>query len=123
MSALAAFHFIRPWGLLFLPLALALWWLERREADTTIRWRAVMDARLLAALTVGGSGPRLFRPGNLLLAGWVVGIIALAGPTWREVPSPFAQSARPAAHLRPVATLPDPLLSYRGSLVGAPEVF
>jgi len=44
-------------------------------------------------------------------------------PRRRCYSSSAAQSARPAAHLRPVATLPDPLLSYRGSLVGAPEVF
>ncbi len=96
MAALASFHFLRPWWLLLAPPALILWWLERREADTTARWRAVMDRTLLAAITVGGTGRRLLGPGNLLLAGWVVGIIAVAGPTWRQLPSPFAQSARPA---------------------------
>ena len=96
MDALAEFHFLRPWWLLLVLPALALWWLERREADTTARWRSVMDARLLAALTVGGDARRRLGPGDLLLAAWLTGIIAVAGPTWREVPSPFAPSARPA---------------------------
>ncbi|MGU3493048.1 VWA domain-containing protein [Xanthobacteraceae bacterium A53D] len=95
MQALGEVHMLRPWWLLLLLPALALWWLERREADTTARWRAVMDAPLLAALTVGGKGRR-FGPADLLLAGWIIGILAVAGPTWRQLPSPFAQSARPA---------------------------
>ncbi len=96
MEALAQFHFLRPWWLLLALPALALWWLERREADTTARWRPVMDAGLLAALTVGAEHRPRIGPGDLLLAAWLVGMIALAGPTWRQIPSPFAPSARPA---------------------------
>jgi len=96
MAALADFHFLRPWWLLLALPALGLWWLQRREADTTSRWRAVMDAPLLAALTVGGDARRRIGPQDVLLAGWILGILAVAGPTWRQVPSPFAQSARPA---------------------------
>lgn len=95
IAALAEFHFLRPWWLLLMLPALGLWWLQRREADTTSRWRAVMDAPLLAALTVGGERRRI-GPENVLLAGWIVGIVAVAGPTWRQLPSPFAPSARPA---------------------------
>ncbi|MFG1302271.1 VWA domain-containing protein [Xanthobacter sp. V3C-3] len=96
METLAQFHFLRPWWLLMALPALGLWWLQRREADTTARWRAVMDAPLLAALTVGGDRRRRIAPEHVLLAAWIVGIVAVAGPTWRQVPSPFAQSARPA---------------------------
>lgn len=96
METLAQFHFLRPWWLLMVLPALGLWWLQRREADTTVRWRAVVDAPLLAALTVGGDHRRRIAPEHVLLAAWIVGLIALAGPTWRQVPSPFAQSARPA---------------------------
>jgi len=95
-DTLAAFHFLRPeWLLLAVP-ALALWWLERRETDATSRWRAVMDPVLLARLTVGGDHRRGFSPGDLLLAAWLITALAVGGPTWRQVPSPFAQSARPA---------------------------
>lgn len=95
MDALSHFHILRPWWLLLVLPGFFLWWLERRETDTTVRWRGVMDAGLLSALTVGGDHRRI-GPADLLLALWLLGIVAVAGPTWREVPSPFAQSARPA---------------------------
>lgn len=103
MDALAAFHFLRPWWLLLLLPAVLLWWLERRETDTTTRWRAVMDPVLLRHLTVGGEARRRMTPGDLLLAGWILGILAVAGPTWRQAPSPFAQGARPAMIVLKVA--------------------
>ncbi len=96
MQALAEFHFLRPWWLLLIAPALTLWRMQRREADTTSRWRAVMDHALLASLTVGGENRRRFSPGDLLLAGWLFCAVAIAGPSWRQVPSPFAQAARPA---------------------------
>jgi Ca-activated chloride channel family protein len=93
---LAAFHFIRPWWLLLLVPALALWWAERRSADSTHRWQNVIDPELLKHLVTGGEKRRRIRPGDIALLGWILGIVALAGPTWREVPSPFAAAARPA---------------------------
>jgi Ca-activated chloride channel family protein len=96
MDALANLHFLRPWWLLLLLPCLALWWLERREADATARWRKAIDPALLRHLTVGGKSRRLLTPENLLLVAWALGILAVAGPTWRQVPSPFGQAARPA---------------------------
>lgn len=93
---LAAFHFIRPWWLLLLLPAFLLWWAERRSADSTYRWQKVIDPELLKHLVTGGERRRRIRPGDVALLGWILGTIALAGPTWREVPSPFAAAARPA---------------------------
>ncbi|MBS7543960.1 VWA domain-containing protein [Ancylobacter oerskovii] len=95
-AALAQFHFLRPWWLVLALPALGLWWLQRREADTTARWRKAIDPVLLRHLTIGGERRRRLSPENLLLAAWVLGIVAVAGPSWRQVPSPFAQAARPA---------------------------
>mgnify|MGYP000679929878 CR=1 FL=1 len=53
MNFLGDFHFIRPAWLLLLPVVVVVWWLARRSQDPLRGWRAVMDLRLLEALTVG----------------------------------------------------------------------
>jgi Ca-activated chloride channel family protein len=107
---LANFHFLRPWGLLLAMPAVALWWFARQAADTTRRWSQVIAPELLRALVVGGtSGPR-FGPHDLLLVGWLVAAVAVAGPTWQREPSPFAEGAAPAMIVLKVApsmTTPD----------------
>jgi Ca-activated chloride channel homolog len=90
------FHFLRPWWLLLAPIAIVLWWLERRASDTTQRWRRTIDPELLRHLIVRtGTGSRI-KPRDVLLAGWLTAIVATAGPTFRQEPSPFADAARPA---------------------------
>lgn len=102
-SLVAAFHFIRPWWLLLILPALLLWWAERRAGDSTNRWARVIDPALLKHLVTGVETRRRIRPGDVALLGWILGIVALAGPTWREVPSPFAAAARPAMILLKVS--------------------
>lgn len=96
MDALAQFHFLRPWWLLLLLPCVVLWLLQRRRTDSTARWRAAIDPVLLRHLTIGGEARRLLVPENLLLVTWLLVILAAAGPTWQQLPSPFAQGARPA---------------------------
>lgn len=85
-------HFIRPhWLLLALPAA-GLWWAWRRREDPLRGWREQMDPELLAALATPGSGGNGRRVA-LVLVGWLVAVIALAGPTWRPEPSPFAEDS------------------------------
>ena len=103
IEQLAAFHFLRPWWLVLVVPALALWWLQRRAVDTTMRWRTAIDPELLKHLIVGGESCRRITPGDVLLAGWLIGIIAIAGPAWRQLPSPFAPSAAPAMLVLKVA--------------------
>ena len=84
------FHFIRPlWLLLSAPallIAYGLWQLQ----DHTAEWRQVIDQHLLEHLIVGESARSRLRPIHLLLATWLIGTIALAGPSWRQEASPFA---------------------------------
>ena len=94
MTFVSAFHFIRPAWLLLLPLMLWIWWLARTAEDPLRGWRAVMDRKLIEALTVGENGGNHFRGGALLVA-WLLGIIAIAGPAWRPEPSPFADDPVP----------------------------
>lgn len=88
MIFLGDFHFLRPVGLLLIPLVVLVWWLERRLQDPLRSWRAVMDRDLLAAMTVGGNTRNRWR-GMGILTAWLIAVIAIAGPTWRPEPSPF----------------------------------
>ena len=93
-EALTNFHFIRPAALLLAPVTMLLWWLWQRRNDPLHGWRQQIDPKLLRALTVGkGSNNRI--PAILTLAAWLLGIIAIAGPTWKLEPSPFADDATP----------------------------
>ncbi len=92
------FHFIRPAWLLLLPIAVAIWWRIRRTKDPMAGWRNVMAEDLLQALVVGGTNRKDYRQHALLLA-WILGCIAIAGPTWQLVPSPFADNPNPVMML------------------------
>jgi Ca-activated chloride channel family protein len=84
------FHFLRPlWLLVVLP-ALLVWWGLWRRQDRMASWRQIMDPHLLEHLIVGESKHRGLRPIQLLLVVWIVCAVALAGPSWRMEPSPFA---------------------------------
>ena len=88
------FHFIRPAWLLLTPLAIGLWWLWRRRSDPLRGWREQIAPELLEALVVGRESGKSGSAWWLLVA-WLVAIIAIAGPTWRLEPSPFAADATP----------------------------
>jgi Ca-activated chloride channel family protein len=96
IEALTAFHFLRPWALLFLLPAIALWWVERRRRDTALRWRRAIDPELLRHLLVRPGGGSGVIPADVLLIAWAIGAAALAGPSWRQEPSPFADAQPPA---------------------------
>lgn len=88
------FHFIRPAWLLLTPLAIGLWWLWQRQSDPLRGWREQIAPELLEALVVGRESGKSGSAWWLLVA-WLVAIIAIAGPTWRLEPSPFAADATP----------------------------
>jgi len=94
MNPLGDFHFIRPAWLLLAPVVVWLWWLVRSAQDPIRGWRAVMDGRLLNAMLVGKHAGRRWR-GGTLLAAWLIAVVALAGPTWKPEPSPFADDPVP----------------------------
>jgi Ca-activated chloride channel family protein len=87
------FHFLRPaWlaALLSLPL---LDRLLRRGALLANAWSRVVEARLLpyvlADATAGGGSQTLVRWVPLL--GFVLAIVAVAGPAWRQLPQPVVR--------------------------------
>jgi len=89
------FHFLRPWALVLIVPAILLWFTSRSAADSTRRWARVIDPDLLKLLTVGGPSRWRLLPHDLLLAGWIVATLAIAGPSWQREPSPFADAERP----------------------------
>jgi Ca-activated chloride channel family protein len=87
------FHFLRPlWLAAIVPavlIAIRLW----RTGDSRRAWRGIISDQLLPHLLVGKAQSHRVRPVHLLLAGWTLGSIAMAGPTWRREPAPFADDA------------------------------
>jgi Ca-activated chloride channel family protein len=79
------------WLLALLPAAL-VWWMLLRRSDASRAWRAWVDPALLEALLVqGDQRRRLWRPVHVLGLLWLLGLLALSGPSWRQEPSPFAE--------------------------------
>jgi len=90
MSMLADFHFLRPWLLLALVPAAVLWWALRRRDDARQAWKGIVAPHLLPHLLSGEERRARFGPLELIAVGWGVAVLAMAGPSWRRAPSPFA---------------------------------
>lgn len=88
------FHFIRPGWLLLIPLILVLWWFRQRLSDPLRGWREQIAPELLEALAIRQE-TGLNYSAFLLPATWLLAILAIAGPTWKLEPSPFADDASP----------------------------
>jgi Ca-activated chloride channel family protein len=88
-STVSQFHFLRPWWLIAILPACGLAALIWRRQDAQRPWQHVIDAPLLSHLLVGGQPHRWARPVHVLWVGWLIAMVALAGPTWRREPAPF----------------------------------
>lgn len=92
LGSLQQFHFLRPaWLLLLLPAGFLMWSVYQRS-DSLRAWRKVIAPHLLEHLLLreGGQGSR-WRPVYMLGIAWLLGILALAGPSWQMQPSPFSE--------------------------------
>ncbi|UCC84049.1 MAG: VWA domain-containing protein [Gemmatimonadota bacterium] len=87
----SAWHLLRPEFLWLALPAFLLIWLIAQRTDVQRQWRGVIAPRLLDALLVSGQRRRRIGPLHLLAFVLLVGIVALAGPTWRREPSPFTE--------------------------------
>lgn len=98
MTWLDSFHFIRPLWLLALLPWLALVVRAGRNGGDDTRWTRVIDPALLRALTPSGSDVRPAPLDRLTvwaaLLGGLIGVIALAGPSWRYQPTPVFQTSQ-----------------------------
>lgn len=94
----ASFHFLRPeWLLALLPALLVALLAGRGLKRGHSDWTGIVDAHLLKHLAIGGLGSGRKNgakagggrwPVLLLLLGWVLASLAMAGPTWRKLPTP-----------------------------------
>lgn len=91
----AMLHLLRPhwlWALCGLPLLFVLWRMRRRRASV---WRENVDAHLLPHLLVEkGDSRSRWAWGTATLA-YVIAVLALAGPSWRQSAQPLWQSRTP----------------------------
>jgi Ca-activated chloride channel family protein len=90
------FHFLHPmWLVALIPLALMLWLLSR-QGNGAGAWRRVVDSHLLPHLLIDRGGRVRRFPLAMLAIGWLVGVLALADPTWARRPLPVfrTQEAR-----------------------------
>jgi Ca-activated chloride channel family protein len=84
-------HLLRPWWLLALLPGALLWWHLRRSTDPLKMYHGAIAPHLLKHLVIGETKQGLFHPLRLFPLAWLLLVIALAGPSWRTEPSPFAE--------------------------------
>jgi Ca-activated chloride channel family protein len=90
---MSEFHFLRPEWLVALPLALAVAWFLLGGRRGRGGWHAVVDTALQPFVLVRAGAARGRRlPLVLAALAAVLGVLALAGPTWERVPVPAFRS-------------------------------
>ncbi|NHF64617.1 tetratricopeptide repeat protein [Xanthomonas hortorum] len=93
-AALQSLHLLRPtllWALLAIVPAALLWHLRRRDAEV---WRHSVDAHLLPKLLVSG-GQRGWLGFVLAALTYALAVVAMTGPSWRQVERPVYHSSMP----------------------------
>ena len=76
-------HLLRPWWLLALLPALWPGWRLWRRRSGAGQWRQVIDPQLLPAMLAQEPQRQSSRQYWLWLLGWLLAVIALAGPSWQ----------------------------------------
>lgn len=88
---LANFHFLRPLWLLALVPAMVLALLLRYLQGSQSNWSQAIDPSLLPYLLDRKLGKSQRYPLYGLFLLWTLAIVALAGPTWKQIPAPVQE--------------------------------
>ena len=86
------FHFLRPLALLGLIPALLIVAFAQLRKRSAGNWEKIINPALLPFLMQGESNKKQRGIYWVLLA-WIVGCLALAGPTWQQLPQPVHKKA------------------------------
>lgn len=88
IAALRDFHFLQPWWLLALALLPLVWWMGTRRDPARRDLSRLVDAALLPHLLTGRAEASRW-PSWLLVVGWTLVTLAMAGPAWNRVSHPL----------------------------------
>mgnify|MGYP001796480453 CR=1 FL=1 len=91
---MSEFHLIRPAWLLAIPFAIALWWwLRQRGVGAASPWHRWVDPALHAIMISDGRERRGGIVQWFALASAIIGLVALAGPSWERVSLPVQRGS------------------------------
>jgi len=94
-SQFAYFHFLRPWWMLVLiPLMMTPLYMRTIQSPVG-KWRKFIAPHLLKVLLVRHGRASWFNPVNVSVLSIILGVLALAGPSWEQYPSPFSEDIAP----------------------------
>lgn len=94
-SAIAQFHWLRPWWLAALLPGIALALFLARRSGNNSNWQGVIAPDLLPYLVEQGSSTKRQRLHWWLLLPWLCACLALAGPSWNKTPRPIHKQQTP----------------------------
>ncbi|MFT6274900.1 MAG: Ca-activated chloride channel family protein [Halioglobus sp.] len=90
-NLLEHFHFLRPaWALLLVPWAMIFFALSRKDASRDM-FDGIIAPHLLEHLRLSQQSRRWASPRNFSMVIFILLLIVLMGPTWRQQPSPLIQ--------------------------------
>ncbi|MBZ2162593.1 vWA domain-containing protein [Alteromonas stellipolaris] len=85
------FHFLRPeWFIALIP-TLILYIALKQNTSKKSGWQSVIPSHLYQHMVVGKFTKGQKPPFWLLALGWLLAVVALAGPTWERLPQPVYQ--------------------------------
>ncbi len=94
-TAIAQFHWLRPWWLAALVPGIALAFLLARRSTNNSNWQGVIAPELLPYLVEQGANAQCQRLHWWLLVPWLCACVALAGPSWNRIPLPIHKQQTP----------------------------
>ncbi|MGE8362162.1 VWA domain-containing protein [Pseudomonas sp.] len=88
-------YWLRPYWLLLVPLLGWLLWLLWHREKRTGRWQLLLPAAFHSTLLSGGRGHNSRLPWIALGLAWLLGLLALLGPSWQRVEQSNLKPADP----------------------------